>query len=78
MVNSKTAIEYLNEGESMKNKKILLAGIYHETHTFLDGLTKLEDCIIQKGDELFKSKGENSPRGGFMEVAEKNKLVLLI
>lgn len=73
MVNSKTAIEYLNEGESMKNKKILLAGIYHETHTFLDGLTKLEDCIIQKGDELFKSKGENSPRGGFMEVAEKNK-----
>lgn len=73
----KMPIELLNGVESMKNKKILLAGIYHETHTFLDGLTKLEDCTIQRGDELYKSKGENSPMGGFMEVAAKNKWIVI-
>ena len=36
----------------MNNKNIFLAGIFHETHTFLDHKTILNDFIIYMGSEI--------------------------
>ena len=35
-------------------KKIFLSGIYHETHTFLNQPTTLNDFIINIGDDIIK------------------------
>ena len=53
------------------SKRILLAGLFHETHTFLDGLTPLEDFTTRRGDELLTAKGDGSPLSGALEVAER-------
>jgi microcystin degradation protein MlrC len=34
------------------SKRILLAGLFHETHTFLDGTTPLASFAIRRGDEI--------------------------
>jgi microcystin degradation protein MlrC len=50
-------------------KRVLIAGIYHETHTFVPGRTALADFAILCGREFWKTVGEPSPLGGAMEVA---------
>jgi microcystin degradation protein MlrC len=52
--------------------RILLAGLFHETHTFLDGVTTLSDFQIRHGEELLASKGDASPLGGVLEFAADN------
>ncbi|WP_395734974.1 M81 family metallopeptidase [Prosthecobacter sp.] len=51
--------------------RILIAGLFHETHTFLDGLTPLSDFQIRRGEELWASKGDSSPLGGVLELADE-------
>ena len=51
--------------------RILIAGLFHETHTFLDGLTPPADFQIRRGDELLTSKGDSSPLGGVLELADE-------
>lgn len=51
--------------------RILLAGLFHETHTFLEGLTVLTDFTIRRGDELLAQKGDASPIGGIGELADE-------
>ncbi|WP_395751795.1 M81 family metallopeptidase [Prosthecobacter sp.] len=51
--------------------RILIAGLFHETHTFLDGLTTLADFQIRRGDELWACKGDSSPLGGVLELADE-------
>jgi len=51
--------------------RILIAGLFHETHTFLDGLTMLADFQIRRGAELFSFKGDASPLGGVLELADE-------
>jgi microcystin degradation protein MlrC len=51
--------------------RILIAGLFHETHTFLDGLTPLADFQIRRGEELWASKGDCSPLGGVLELADE-------
>lgn len=51
--------------------RILIAGLFHETHTFLDGLTTLADFQIRRGDELLACKGDASPLGGVLELADE-------
>ncbi len=51
--------------------RILIAGLFHETHTFLDGLTTLADFQIRRGEELWASKGDSSPLGGVLELADE-------
>jgi microcystin degradation protein MlrC len=53
---------------SMK-KRVLLAGLFHETHTFLEGTTTLDDFAIRRGDELFAAADDGSPLSGALEVA---------
>jgi microcystin degradation protein MlrC len=50
-------------------KRVLLAGLFHETHTFLDGTTPLSEFSIRGGDELLAAAGDGSPLSGVLEVA---------
>lgn len=52
-----------------RSKRVLIGGLFHETHTFLNGLTRLSDCMILRGDELLSSRGDASPLGGALETA---------
>jgi microcystin degradation protein MlrC len=49
--------------------RVLLAGLFHETHTFLDGTTTLNDFAIRSGNQLFDAAGDGSPLSGVLEVA---------
>jgi microcystin degradation protein MlrC len=51
--------------------RILLAGLFHETHTFVDDATALHQFAVTRGDELLARKGDDSPSGGFLETAER-------
>lgn len=55
----------------MMKPRILLAGLFHETHTFVDGMTCLEDFAILKGEQLFGCRGDASPLGGVLELAAR-------
>jgi microcystin degradation protein MlrC len=52
--------------------QILIAGLFHETHTFLDGLTTLVDFQIRRGQEMLDCLGDASPLGGVLEFATAN------
>ncbi len=53
--------------------RVLLAGLFHETHTFLAEKTTLADCTIVLGDDLLTPRGGNgSPLAGFLEVAREH------
>lgn len=50
-------------------KRIFLAALFHETHTFLPGLTALEECTFRRGKSLLECRGDGSPLAGFLDVA---------
>jgi microcystin degradation protein MlrC len=50
--------------------RILFAGLFHETHTFLDGSTTLADFQIMRGDAMLATLGDSSPLGGVLELAQ--------
>lgn len=49
--------------------RILLAGLFHETHSFTEDVTTLADFAIRRGDELLQRRGDGSTIDGFLEVA---------
>lgn len=51
--------------------RILTAGLFHETHTFLDELTRWEDFAVALGDEVFTRRGDGSPTDGFLTTADE-------
>lgn len=51
--------------------RIFVAGLFHETHTFLDGTTAWSDFQVVRGEDFLALKGESSPLGGVLEVAEE-------
>lgn len=54
----------------MTGRRIVLAGIYHETHTFVDEVTGLDAFSINRGDAVLARRGDGSTIDGFLEVAE--------
>jgi microcystin degradation protein MlrC len=50
-------------------KRVLLAGIFHETHTFLEDRTRLEQFEVLREAELLSARGDASPLGGIVEFA---------
>lgn len=52
-------------------KRILLAGLFHETHTFLEGATPLADFSIRRGEELLLKEDDGSPLAGALNVARE-------
>jgi microcystin degradation protein MlrC len=51
-------------------KRVLLAGLFHETHTFLEGTTGLAEFSRRTQDELLDAAGDGSPLSGVLEVAQ--------
>jgi microcystin degradation protein MlrC len=51
------------------SKRVLIAGLFHETHTFLEGTTGLRDFQVLRGEELLRCAGDSSPLGGALESA---------
>jgi microcystin degradation protein MlrC len=49
--------------------RVLIAGLFHETHTFLEGTTGLADFEVRLGDQLLTCTGDASPLGGALEAA---------
>ena len=50
--------------------RVLIAGLFHETHTFLAGTTGLASFEVRLGDELLACAGDASPLGGVLEAAK--------
>lgn len=53
------------------SKRILLAGLFHETHTFLDEITRADAVRVRRGDELLARRGDASTIDGFITVAAR-------
>ena len=49
--------------------RIVFAGIFHETHSFIEVPTKLSDFDREVGEELLSHRGDASPLAGALEVA---------
>ena len=54
----------------MTKPRILLAGLFHETHTFVDEITGLDEFTITRGAAVTARRGDGSTIDGFLEVAE--------
>src|SRR4051794_23173847 len=50
------------------SKRVLLAGLFHETHTFLESVTTLDDFSVRRGAELLEVAGDGSPLAGAIET----------
>lgn len=53
-------------------KRVLLAGLFHETHTFLGTTTALESFATRVGGELLLCRGDGSPLSGVLQVADES------
>lgn len=51
-------------------KRVLLAGLYHETHTFLDEVTGRDAFLTLRGERLLDAAGDSSPLGGAVDAAQ--------
>ena len=56
----------------MARRRILFAGFFHETHTFVPELTRLSDFSIRRGADLLARRGDGSMIDGFLEVARQS------
>jgi len=52
-------------------KRVLIAGLFHETHTFLDGTTGLGDFQVVRGGAMLACEGDSSPLGGVLACAKE-------
>lgn len=55
---------------AVKNR-VFIGGLFHETHTFVEGKTTLADFQVRTGDAFFGARGDGSPLDGFLEVADE-------
>jgi microcystin degradation protein MlrC len=51
-------------------RRILIAGIFHETHSFIDEVTGQSAFGVRRGDEMLARRGDASTIDGFLEVAD--------
>jgi microcystin degradation protein MlrC len=51
--------------------RILYAGLFHETHTFIRELTPRKDFEVTLGPDILGKRGDDSPCAGFLEVADR-------
>jgi microcystin degradation protein MlrC len=54
----------------MSRRRILFAGLFHETHTFVPEPTRLADFSIRRGADVLARRGDGSTIDGFIEVAD--------
>ncbi len=58
-------------GGPIAGRRVLIAGLFHETHTFLDEVTTAPAFRFWVGDELLSLAGDASPLGGVLEFARQ-------
>ena len=51
--------------------RILSAGFFHETHTFVDDVTAWPAFDVVYGADVLRKRGDGSPTDGFLEEAER-------
>ena len=51
------------------SRRIVIAGLFHETHSFVDDTTALADFDIRRGAGMLACAGDASPLGGVLEYA---------
>lgn len=51
--------------------RVFVAGLFHETHDFVDEPTGLGDFEIRRGAEMLACVGDSSPLGGVLEFARE-------
>lgn len=51
--------------------RVLVFGLFHETHCFLRGSTGQSDFEFMEGPAILHVRGESSPLGGFLEYADQ-------
>ncbi|MCW3475536.1 M81 family metallopeptidase [Limobrevibacterium gyesilva] len=51
--------------------RVLLAGLFHETHCFTDDVTGMDGFTIRRGDAIIARRGDGSQLDGFLSVAER-------
>ena len=52
-------------------RRVLIAGLFHETHTFLADRTTWSAFTVRRGLEFFAARGDGSPLAGVLEVADE-------
>lgn len=51
------------------SKRVLLAGLFHETNTFVGGTTPLRSFDVRRDPEMWEAEGDASPLAGALAVA---------
>lgn len=51
--------------------RILFTGLFHETHTFVDGTTAWADFEVTRDEAILNKLGDASPTDGFLSVAQE-------
>lgn len=51
-------------------KRVLFAGLFHETHSFVDGSTGPSAFSLLEGDAMLGCQGDSSPMGGALAAAQ--------
>ena len=54
------------------SRRVLIAGLFHETHTFLNERTALDDFEERRGTELWAAENDGSPLAGALDVARSH------
>lgn len=54
---------------AVMNPRVFLAGLFHETNTFVEQPTPKEAFVILRGEELLSCLGNDSPMDGFLQTA---------
>ncbi len=56
---------------TVKPHRVFIAGLFHETHCFVDDRTQLANFEIRRGADLFACSGDASPLGGVLDFARQ-------
>ena len=52
-------------------KRVLIAGLVHETHTFVNGMSRLDHFKILRGPEIWSADGDTGTLAGGLAVAKE-------
>lgn len=58
-------------------KRVLVAGLFHQTNTIVRGRTSLEDFEIRRGQQMLRSEVKDLPLAGLIDAARQNGWELL-
>jgi microcystin degradation protein MlrC len=56
-----------SEERTFAMPRILIAGLFHETHTFIDSVTRWDDFQVVRGPAMLDRAGDSSPLGGALQ-----------